>query len=228
MLFRSISFYVFLWLMFVSEAFERTLPAFFLLGLALAVARLSVACGRFSALVASSVMPLDETAIIVAMMWALVITVSGVFIAQRSYVAKLGRRAYDVAEGERGGTGLAAMAGQESEGGVSGDAAALGSVMAASTDAGLLDVSAQERALERLMAEGGLSARESDILRDFATGRTARYIADWYLISEHTVKTHLRRAYAKLDVHSRQELLDRMDEIVAEEYRQQAMRRHGL
>ncbi len=72
-----ISFYVFLWLMFVSEAFERTLPAFFLLGLALAVARLSVACGRFSALVASSVMPLDETAIIVAMMWALVITVSG-------------------------------------------------------------------------------------------------------------------------------------------------------
>ena len=223
-----ISFYVFLWLMFVSEAFERTLPAFFLLGLALAVARISVACGRFSALVASSVMPLDETAIIVAMMWALVITVSGVFIAQRSYVAKLGRRAYDVAEGERGGTGLAAMAGQESEGGVSGDAAALGSAMAASTDAGLLDVSAQERALERLMAEGGLSARESDILRDFATGRTARYIADWYLISEHTVKTHLRRAYAKLDVHSRQELLDRMDEIVAEEYRQQAMRRHGL
>ena len=74
------------------------------------------------------------------------------------------------------------------------------------------------------MAEAGLSARESDILRDFATGRTARYIADWYLISEHTVKTHLRRAYAKLDVHSRQELLDRMDEIMAEEYRQQAMR----
>lgn len=224
-----ISFYVFLWLMFVSEAFERTLPAFFLLGLALAVARISVACGRFSALVVSTVVPLDETAIIVAMMWALVITVSGVFIAQRSYVTKLGRRAYDVTEDERGGTGWAAMAVPESEGGALDDAAAaLGSAMAAGADAGLPDASAQERALERLMAEGGLSARESDVVRDFATGRTARYIADWYLISEHTVKTHLRRAYAKLDVHSRQELLDRMDEMVAEEYRQQAMRSHGL
>ena len=44
-----ISFYVLLWLMFISEANERKLPAFFLLGLALGVARLSVALGRFAA-----------------------------------------------------------------------------------------------------------------------------------------------------------------------------------
>lgn len=207
-----ISFYVFLWLMFISEAFERTLPAFFLLGLALAVARISVACGRFSALMTSKVVPLDETALIVAMMWVLVIAVSGMFVAQRGYAIKLGRRAYDVTEGAPSGTGPALSA-SGTEGGAT-----------AGADAGLPDASAQERALERLMAEAGLSARESDILRDFATGRTARHIADWYLISEHTVKTHLRRAYAKLDVHSRQELLDRMDEIMAEEYRQQAMR----
>lgn len=72
------------------------------------------------------------------------------------------------------------------------------------------------------MAEGGLSAKESDVLRDYATGRTARYIADWYMISEHTVKTHLRRAYAKLGVHSRQELLDRVEALVAQEYRERA------
>lgn len=84
--------------------------------------------------------------------------------------------------------------------------------------------SPSEMALEKLMESSGLSAREADVLRDYATGRTARYIADWYMISEHTVKTHLRRAYAKLDIHSRQELLDRVELAVAEEYREQSKR----
>lgn len=44
-----ISFYVLLWLMLVSEARERMLPPFLLLGAALGVARLSVAAGRGAA-----------------------------------------------------------------------------------------------------------------------------------------------------------------------------------
>lgn len=83
-------------------------------------------------------------------------------------------------------------------------------------------LSNEERALDVLAGSFGLSAREADVLRDYATGRTARYIADWYMTSEHTVKTHLRRAYAKFGIHSRQELLDLVDETVAQSYRSAA------
>lgn len=99
-----VSFYVFLWLMFVSEAFERMLPAFFLLGLALAVARISVALGRFCALRVRDAVGLDETAVIVCMMWVLVLAVSAIFMGQCAYANKMGRRVYDVAHEGEGAT----------------------------------------------------------------------------------------------------------------------------
>lgn len=58
----------------------------------------------------------------------------------------------------------------------------------------------------------GLSAREAEILGDFARGRSAASIAEKHVISINTVKTHLRRVYEKTGVHSRQELLDLIDE----------------
>ena len=54
----------------------------------------------------------------------------------------------------------------------------------------------------------GLSARELEVLELFAQGRSANWIADHLVISKNTVRTHLRNSYGKLDVHSRQELLD--------------------
>lgn len=54
----------------------------------------------------------------------------------------------------------------------------------------------------------GLSERESEIMAEFARGRSADYLAKQLFISKETVKTHLKRIYAKCDVHSRQELLD--------------------
>lgn len=54
----------------------------------------------------------------------------------------------------------------------------------------------------------GLSTRELEILDLFAQGRSAAWIAENLTISKNTVRTHLRAVYAKLDVHSRQELLD--------------------
>lgn len=54
----------------------------------------------------------------------------------------------------------------------------------------------------------GLSPRETEILIEFAHGRSAAYIGNTFFISEHTVKTHLRRIYTKAKVHNRQELLN--------------------
>ena len=54
----------------------------------------------------------------------------------------------------------------------------------------------------------GLSTRELEILDLFAQGRSANWIAEHLTISKNTVRTHLRAIYSKLDVHSRQELLD--------------------
>lgn len=54
----------------------------------------------------------------------------------------------------------------------------------------------------------GLSNRELEILEPFAQGRSANWIADHFVISKNTVRTHLRNIYSKLAVHTRQELLD--------------------
>lgn len=57
----------------------------------------------------------------------------------------------------------------------------------------------------------GVSSRELEILALFAQGRSANWIAEYLVISKNTVRTHLRNVYGKLDVHSRQELLDFLD-----------------
>lgn len=67
------------------------------------------------------------------------------------------------------------------------------------------DVPGIARAAE---ARYGLSARELEILDLFAQGRSANWIADSLTISKNTVRSHLRAIYTKLDVHTRQELLD--------------------
>lgn len=179
-----ISFYVLLWLMFVSEAHERTLPAFFLLGLALAVARLSVCFGRTTVLFLDPVIDLSQPLIPVVVIWFLVVAISLTYFFYIRYASKLAARAYDLSGGL-----------DEEE-----DAP---------------ELLPAEIATDLVIKSAGLSDREGDVIRDFATGRSARYIADWYMISEHTVKTHLRRAYKKLDVHSRQELLDKIEEAEA-------------
>ena len=71
-------------------------------------------------------------------------------------------------------------------------------------------------ALDLVARRFALSKREKQIVGEFSTGRSARSIADNNLISEHTVKTHLKHAYAKMEVHSRQELLDLLESGEAE------------
>ena len=53
----------------------------------------------------------------------------------------------------------------------------------------------------------GLSPRELEVLEYIARGKTSAYIEDKLVIANGTLKSHTRRIYAKLGVHSRKELL---------------------
>ncbi len=53
-----------------------------------------------------------------------------------------------------------------------------------------------------------LTARETEILELLARGRSKGYIADTFIISENTVRSHVKHVYTKLSVHSKQEMLD--------------------
>lgn len=58
-----------------------------------------------------------------------------------------------------------------------------------------------------------LSPREREVLGVLLKGRDAKYIMDTFCISMSTAKTHIYNIYRKFGIHSRQELLDFIDEI---------------
>ena len=59
------------------------------------------------------------------------------------------------------------------------------------------------------VAQGfALTPREAEILALLVRGRSKAHIAEAFIISENTVRGHVKHIYAKLDVHNKQELLD--------------------
>ena len=82
----------------------------------------------------------------------------------------------------------------------------------ASASAGDAEVAASIGVARATDQRYGLSSRELEILDLFAQGRIANWIADNLTISKNTVRSHLRAIYTKLDVHTRQELLDFLGE----------------
>ncbi len=64
---------------------------------------------------------------------------------------------------------------------------------------------------ERIGCERGLTAREREVFAMLAKGRNGRFIMEHYVISRNTVKSHIKHIYAKLDVHSQQELIDMVE-----------------
>lgn len=57
----------------------------------------------------------------------------------------------------------------------------------------------------------GLSGREREVCREYARGCTVESVAARLAVSQETVKTHIKRAYAKTDCHSRQDLIDKIE-----------------
>ncbi|MDD5805844.1 MAG: helix-turn-helix transcriptional regulator [Eggerthellales bacterium] len=60
----------------------------------------------------------------------------------------------------------------------------------------------------RIAADFGLTQREEEILSLVAQGRSAKYVAEELTISHNTARTHIKHIYEKLNIHSKQELLD--------------------
>ena len=61
---------------------------------------------------------------------------------------------------------------------------------------------------ELLQKKFGLSDRESEIAFLLARGYSRPYIREKLFISKNTVATHIRHIYGKLDIHSKEELID--------------------
>lgn len=56
-----------------------------------------------------------------------------------------------------------------------------------------------------------LTPKETEIMILYAKGRTSKHIQEELFISRGTVTTHLRHIYQKLNVHDKQELIDRIE-----------------
>lgn len=63
----------------------------------------------------------------------------------------------------------------------------------------------------------GLTRRETEILALYSKGRDINYMCDYLYLSRNTVKGHVKRIYAKLHIHSKQELIDIVEAVQAEE-----------
>jgi LuxR family maltose regulon positive regulatory protein len=70
-----------------------------------------------------------------------------------------------------------------------------------------LDLTDQSEILEPL------SDRELEVLRLLRTDLSGPEIAAQLVVSLNTVKTHVKRIYSKLDVHSRYEAVERAKEL---------------
>ena len=74
------------------------------------------------------------------------------------------------------------------------------------------DDTAFETACATVAEKHRLTARETEAFELLARGRTSPVIQEKLVLSHNTVKTHVRHIYAKLDVHSQQELISMVEE----------------
>ena len=70
------------------------------------------------------------------------------------------------------------------------------------------------KALDVLAQEYKLTPREQDVLRCLSMGRGSEFIAEKLSISWGTARTHTHNVYVKMNVHSREELIDLLDDAM--------------
>ena len=66
---------------------------------------------------------------------------------------------------------------------------------------------------DKVAEDYGLSKRQREVLEMLAKGRNAEYITEKLVISAHTAKAHIYNIYQKTGVHSRQELMDLVENV---------------
>ena len=76
----------------------------------------------------------------------------------------------------------------------------------------VLDI--QYRQCAALQAKYGLTQRETEVVFLIAQGYTQAYCADALMVSLNTVRTHMKRVYAKMDIHAKDELLQALGETL--------------
>ena len=69
-------------------------------------------------------------------------------------------------------------------------------------------------ACAELAAAHGLTAREAEAMELLGRGRTVGFVAEELGISYNTVKGYAKNVYAKCGVHSRQELIDAIEQRI--------------
>ena len=65
-----------------------------------------------------------------------------------------------------------------------------------------------EDACARVAQSGGLTPRETEVLALLARGRNNAFVQEELTLTRNTVKAYIKHVYAKLNVHSQQELID--------------------
>jgi DNA-binding CsgD family transcriptional regulator len=72
-----------------------------------------------------------------------------------------------------------------------------------------------ERRCAELATLHALTPRELEVFKMLARGRNSIYIQDELVVSRNTVKAHVKHVYAKLGVHSHQELIDLIESVTS-------------
>ena len=125
--------------------------------------------------------------------------------SQSAAGSAVGDEADDAVSGEAFAPDAAAA---PDEGATPEKASALEGEAASDVALALGEVSAESRNEAAIADRYGLTAREAEVLHMLAQGLNRPAIARALVISDNTVRTHMRSVYRKLDVHSQQQLID--------------------